>query len=141
MEQRKIIFKGKRTDTGEWVKGYFYKECDNTYIIEDRQSKSMLNRNHPHKVDPSTVCEFTGLKDGRGKEIYEHDIVYVGTFPIFTGEVIYEQGSFVIVPNMDMAKYYEGNLSFSEIKKIDSDTYIKVLGSKFDMEEMRNEKQ
>lgn len=76
MEIRNIKFKAKRLDNGEWVEGYFYKECGNTYIIEDRQKDSMLNRNEAVLVDPSTVCQFTGLKDKDGKDIFENDILY-----------------------------------------------------------------
>lgn len=75
MKVENIKFKAKRLDNSEWVEGYFYKECGNTYIIEDRQDDSMLNRNHPYKVDPSTVCQFTGLLDCEGNEIWEGDIV------------------------------------------------------------------
>lgn len=70
-----IKFKAKRLDNGKWVEGYFYAECGNTYIIEDRQSELMLNRNEAYQVDPSTVCMFTGLKDKNGTPIYEGDIV------------------------------------------------------------------
>jgi len=85
MEIRNIKFKAKRLDNSEWVKGYFYKECGNTYIIEDRQSESMLNRNEAHLVDPSTVCQFTGLKDCKGNEVWEGDIIkspYLGNVAI-----------------------------------------------------------
>lgn len=75
MDLRSIKFKAKRLDNGKWVEGYFYAECDNTYIIEDKQSESMLNRNKAHQVDPLTVCQFTGLKDKNGTPIYEGDIV------------------------------------------------------------------
>lgn len=75
MKIENIKFKAKRLDNKTWVEGYFYGECGNAYIIEDRQSESMLNRNEAHQVDPSTVCQFTGLKDRNGVEVFENDIV------------------------------------------------------------------
>lgn len=70
-----IKFKAKRLDNNSWVFGYFYEENDNTYIIENRQKESKLNRNLTYQVDPSTVCQFTGEKDMNGDNIYVGDII------------------------------------------------------------------
>lgn len=76
---RTIKFKAKCLDNQEWICGFFYKENGNTYIIEDRQKESMLNRNIPYKVDPATVCQFTGFLDKNGREIYEGDVIHIGS--------------------------------------------------------------
>lgn len=81
MKIENIKFKAKRLDNQEWTCGFFYKENGNTYIIEDRQKESMLNRNIPYKVDPATVCKFTGFLDKNGKEIYEGDVLRSDEYP------------------------------------------------------------
>ena len=75
MKIENIKFKAKRLDGKGWVCGYFYEENGNKYIIENRQKESKLNKNLTYKVDPSTVCQFTGLKDCEGKEIWEGNMI------------------------------------------------------------------
>ncbi len=126
MKTENIKFKAKRLDNNTWVEGYFYAECGNTYIIEDRQSESMLNRNEAHQVDPLTVCQFTGLKDCEGNEIWEHDLIhFVGYKPI--GEVIWseENYAFMVVSGNEPLYW------LSEVLEIGK---IETVGNKFDKE-------
>lgn len=129
MKIENIKFKAKRLDNGEWCEGYFYEENGNTYIIENRQKESMLNRNVTYEVDPSTVCQFTGLKDEDGTEIWEHDILK--NHPM-TNEVTFRNGSFIIVEDYDDDIVEE---SLFNCVLEDNICYLKVIGNKFDRKE------
>ena len=80
---REIKFKAQRLDDNSLVFGYFYEENGNTYIIENRQKESGLNRNLTYQVDHSTVCQFAGLKDCENQDIYEGDILAEKEYPEF----------------------------------------------------------
>lgn len=68
MKQRNIRFKAKSTLDGAWVQGdLIHKEDDKIAILRNGFNVS--------EVAPSTVCQFTGLKDKEGTPIYEGDIV------------------------------------------------------------------
>lgn len=123
---RTIKFKAKRLDNGEWVCGYFYEENGNTYIIENRQKESKLNRNPAYQVDPSTVCQFTGLKDCKGKELFENDLIhFVGHKPI--GKVIWSEDNYAFM----VASGNEPIYWLSEVLEIGK---IAIVGNKFDKE-------
>lgn len=123
---REIKFKAKRLDNGEWVKGYFYEENNNTYIIENRQKESKLNRNPAYQVDHSTVCMFTGLKDCIGKELFENDLIhFIGYKPI--GKVIWSEENYAFM----VASGNEPLYWLSEVLEIGK---IAIVGNKFDKE-------
>ena len=67
----KYLFKAKRLNNGEWVQGYLYGIWEKRYILWGMTNDipDMI------EVDPSTICQCTGLRDENGKLIWENDII------------------------------------------------------------------
>ena len=67
----RYLFKAKRIDNGEWVQGYLYGIWEKRYILWGMTNDipDMI------EVEPSTICQCTGLRDKNGQKIWENDIV------------------------------------------------------------------
>ena len=80
MEDR-YLFKAKRIDNGEWVTGQYVKGLDmydkEVHLIFEPTTifYSSGETDGWSEIDPSTICQCTGLKDKNGKLIWENDVV------------------------------------------------------------------
>lgn len=124
MKIENIKFKAKRLDNEELVKGSFVAmkipALEKTTIGIVVEGGATL-----HEVDPSTICQFTGLKDCKGKEIFENDLIhFVGHKPI--AEVIWSEDDYAFMVVSDMNLFL-----LSDVIDIDK---IERVGCKFDKE-------
>ena len=79
MREHMGLFRGKRTDNGEWVKG-FYHYADwvmppTNEFVKRTHSILPLKSQDAFDVDPATVGECTGLDDMDRALIFEGDVI------------------------------------------------------------------
>lgn len=88
---REIKFKAQRVDGKGWVEGYYVYRPDGKHLIYFKPFECYSQNIH-YEVIPETVCQFTGLKDKNGNDIYKGDLFIFSNS--IENEVIFYNGSF-----------------------------------------------
>lgn len=151
---REILFKAKRIDNGEWVEGelvrrksYGTDDVIEAHIIIDAYEQSNF-RNFGwqpvlisplaidkydegcYRVNPGTICQYTGLTDKNGSKIWEGDVVKCnynnyGEKGAYVGKVIFREDNCIFVVTNGKSTDYEW---WNEEKE--------VIGNIFDNKEL-----
>ena len=148
MEDRHL-FKAKRLDNGEWVQGNLIQSCDaidgwETIIIPIKNSNMFtkhikrgygnLGFENWYRVDPSTICQCTGLKDKNGKLIWENDIVaYWDTYSTESGLAEADCDGQVVWEDETMSFQVTNRLSAESYEVLDE---CSVIGNIIDSPEL-----
>lgn len=148
---RIIKFRGKRCSDDEWVYGQYaeanrgwtikghFREPHKSWIICSALSNGgFFNLMGRYAVKDDTVCQFTGLYDKNGKEIYEGDILR-------TPETVFNKEMDVIVEFEDgyfMARLIAGHWRVGIKRFIEGYSghkglnVLEVVGNKYDNPEL-----
>lgn len=127
MKIEDIKFKAKRLDNGEWIEGdLIHKE---TYVCIGYLSSEIPNITRVQKVDTSTVCMFTGLKDCKGNEVWEGDILSNVTNDSPDGIVVFKYGAFCLLAKNGRDFCVALTYLMGEKESLNR---FKVIGNKFD---------
>lgn len=124
MKIENIKFKAKRLDGKGWAIGDLLHSYENGAIIVPIEGGGAFS------VDSSTVCQFTGLKDCEGNEVWEGDILQDVDFGHFKYVVIFGGGTFLA----QREDRYAGIPLNKCIDNFGNLTCTKVVGNKFDKE-------
>lgn len=131
MEDR-YLFKAKRVDDGEWVQGcYIYnidRDCSESLNKFAHRIQPLYAHAYAEPIDPTTICQCTGLNDKNGKLIWENDIVVCRDFT---------EEKYVIAWKQDEAcfEYQQYGCSIMNFEQL-SGCEIEVIGNIFDNYEL-----
>ena len=142
--QYRYLFRGKRLDNGEWVYGNLIRSNDSEVgyeaIIIPTNDSNMYTKGGSigdlgfenwHRVNETTICQCTGLKDKNGNLIWENDIVmtvYDGNEHIY--QVVWDESELDFKATNGKENYKS---NFEYLPCCDE---IEILGNCFDNPEL-----
>ena len=123
MEIENIKFKARQLNSGKWFEGDLVRLGNRVCIGGDHIKDGITD------VDPSTVCQFTGMMDEDCNEIWE-------------GDIVRDNDALLCIDNLYEVVYIEeeGTFAFKSLDKVDNyEPFVNlfkvhVIGNKFDKE-------
>lgn len=149
----KPLFRGKRTDNGEWIEGILFNGKEDTFIIPHGNEYEYDPRDglafnvYGCKIDPETVSQFTGLVVANG-EVFDGDILKFGnrTLLVFWNGEAFQWQAKSVDTDLDIQRtfgeWYGCDWTVTDLGWIDAEIILtgkmttKIVGNKWDNPEL-----
>ena len=136
----RYLFRAKRIDNGELIEGFLIFEKDRAFIAhrvcEVMNSYSKAGEEYGFgnfiEVDPSTICQCTGLKDKNGDMVFENDMMSAHLDDYFPEDITYAR---VIWGDTGYCLREKDSIDIQPLEEIDME-YFTVCGNVFDNPEL-----
>ena len=134
---QEILFRGKCLDGGIWIEGHYVKvaywsDGKPTHVLF-RQDAELFPRSEFtswDEIDPSTVCQYTGVTDRTGRKVFEHDIISVEYEEEWWSRVWYEQ--YEVYFSDKYHAYRARHANGDDYSLLEFDRYCTVIGNTID---------
>jgi len=136
---RKILFKAKQVDNGQWVEGDLLSNCNHKgrKCVMIKNTTTNVNNGKidliADEVDPETICQLSSITDDKDTQIWEGDIVQFGAQGGSIGKVKFLDSNAAFVVRDKFGDY-------QFLYNIEASTKITVIGNVFDNPELLKSK-
>ena len=134
----RYLYRGRSVDNGAWVEGnriddgvtgqVFIHAVGNSVNESDKVGEEGRLQFVALEVDPSTICQCTGLKDKNGKPIWENDIAQYRDCVVDNYVIAWESGKACF----EYQQYGCSIMNFEELIGME----VEVIGNIFDNPEL-----